>query len=207
MTECRLTLPPALITRSPESLVRGGEIVIDSRIDVVGRVNVAAMRRALAELAGEERLILRFAAGAGGQCEEAIRIYVILRDCPKPITAHVERAASCDTLLVMAAQEVTIVEGGTFMIHSPRTDVHGPATARELRQRADLLDQVEETFLDAYQRRTGLPREQLRDMMLRETWMTSERAVELRFCDRVVPRPRAGDECPALHCVRRAYHS
>ena len=124
------------------------------------------------------------------------------RDWPKPVVAHVERAASVDTLVLMAAGEATIVEGGALLVHPPRVDVIGQLSAIELRRQAEALDEFQEALLDAYQRRTGLPRQELRELMARDQWMTAERAVELRFCDRLVPRPRAADECPALHCAR-----
>jgi ATP-dependent protease ClpP protease subunit len=102
-----------------ESLVVDGEILIDGLIEPAGRICVAAIRRALAEVSESERVVIRITAGVGGYGEEALRIYTMLRDHLRPVIAHVERAASAETLLVMAAQEVTIVEGGGFLVHAP----------------------------------------------------------------------------------------
>jgi hypothetical protein len=88
------------------------------------------------------------------------------------------------------------------LVHQSRANMHGKLTVVDPRRQANCLDEFQEALLDAYQRRTGLPRQELRELMARDVWMNAERAVELRFCDRVVPRPRTDDECPALHCAR-----
>jgi hypothetical protein len=71
MTDCRAQ-SPARITRGPESLVIGDEIVIGGAIDVVGRIKGASVTRAMEEIAGEERVVLRLAraqvASARRQC-------------------------------------------------------------------------------------------------------------------------------------------
>ena len=196
--ECRST--GDILTRRP-SLVQDGEISFAGEISQFGPLSVPAVRAALAQLSDAERITLRITS-AGGNVDEAQRIYTLLRDQPKPITAILEQALSSALYVAMAAQEIVAVEGAQIMLHRPRIPLCETLTAADLRMRADLLDQAQDAILDAFVRRTGQPREVVADMMARETWLTAERAVELGFADRMQARPRTDDECPMLRCPR-----
>ncbi len=59
-------------------------------------------------------------------------------------------------------------------------------------QRAiDMLDEVKESILNAYEIKTGLARSVLSQMMDSETWLSANKAVELHFADGILERQTA----------------
>ena len=70
------------------------------------------------------------------------------------------------------------------MIHNPWTGVEGEAN--KLRKVASVLDVIKETIMNAYQAKTGKPREKIAQMMDAETWMDANKAVELGFADDIL---------------------
>ncbi len=56
----------------------------------------------------------------------------------------------------------------------------------EMRKAIQLLDEVKESIINAYQIKTGLSRDELSRLMDGETWMNALKAKELGFCDVVL---------------------
>ena len=56
----------------------------------------------------------------------------------------------------------------------------------EMRKAIQLLDEVKESIINAYQIKTGLSRDELSKLMDGETWMNALKAKELGFCDEVL---------------------
>ena len=122
----------------------------------------------------------------GGDVFAAQAIHSILKRYPKHVTAIVDGwAASAATFVVAAADEVLMPANAMMMVHSPWAIVAG--NARELRVMADQLDKVQEAMIAAYRGKTGLPDDQLQQLLEEETWMTAEDAVRLHFADSIEP--------------------
>ena len=49
-----------------------------------------------------------------------------------------------------------------------------------------MLDEVKESILNAYELKTGQPRQSLSDLMDAESWMNAKKAVELGFADKIL---------------------
>ena len=49
-----------------------------------------------------------------------------------------------------------------------------------------MLDEVKESILNAYELKTGQPRQQLSDLMDAESWMNAKKAVEMGFADKIL---------------------
>jgi ATP-dependent Clp protease, protease subunit len=156
--------------------------------------------------------VLRFKNAAGGSFEESIRINVMLRDCGRKVIAHVEQAASAATVVACAASEVTLVEGGEYMIHSAFIKPSGFANYRsigvvDLQLAIDQLIEANELILDVYSKRTGADRKAIAELMRLTTFLKPEDALRHGFIDRIVPalpQPEtAGDACPRADCPRR----
>ena len=92
-------------------------------------------------------------------------------------------AASAASLAAMGAQSIVMHPAATFMIHDPLAGAIGPAETH--RHVATVLDGLSATYAAAYARRTGLPVEEIADLMARETWMTAEAALQMGFVDRL----------------------
>ncbi|MBO5449803.1 MAG: Clp protease ClpP [Ruminococcus sp.] len=123
----------------------------------------------------------------GGDCIAAAQIYNMLREFPHSVTAKIDGlAASAATVVAMAADKVCISPVSMFMIHNPSTIAWGDT--QEMRKTIDMLDQVKESIMNAYELKTGLDRKKLAKLMDEETWMNAYKAIELGFADEITQR-------------------
>lgn len=123
----------------------------------------------------------------GGDCFAAAQIYNMLRDYKGKVTVKVDSlAASAASVIAMAGDEVLISPTGMFMVHNPSTVAMGNHT--DLQKAIEMLDEVKESIINAYQTKTGLSRNKLSQLMEQETWLDSRKAVELGFADGIIER-------------------
>ena len=134
----------------------------------------------------------------GGDCIAASQIYTMLMDYPHDVTVQIDGiAASAASVIAMAGTRVTMSPTSLMMIHNPFTMAMGDT--EEMRKAIQLLDEVKESIINAYQIKTGLSRAKLARLMDEETWMNARKALELGFCDEVLYADAAdsGEENPA----------
>lgn len=93
-------------------------------------------------------------------------------------------AASIASVIAMAGDNIKIAEHASMMIHQPWGWAMG--TADEMREEADVLDDLEETIVDIYVARTGGDRDEIARWVKDETWMKGKVAVDRGFADEVI---------------------
>ena len=121
----------------------------------------------------------------GGDCFAAAQIYNMLMEYPGTVDVHIDGiAASAASVIAMAGNHVAISPVGMMMIHNPATVSIGDE--REMKKAVDMLSEVKESIINAYELKTGLPRKQLSNMMNAESWMNAKKAVELGFADSIL---------------------
>ena len=121
----------------------------------------------------------------GGDCIAASQIYTMLMDYPHDVTVQIDgMAASAASVIAMAGTHVTMSPTSMMMIHNPFTMAQGDTA--EMRKAIQLLDEVKESIINAYQIKTGQSRTKLSHLMDSETWMNAWKAKELGFCDEVL---------------------
>ncbi len=121
----------------------------------------------------------------GGDCVAASQIYTMLMDYPGDVTVHIDGlAASAASVIAMADTKVCMSPTACMMIHNPFTAAMGDTD--EMRKAIQLLDEVKESIINAYQIKTGLSRTKLSHLMDAETWMNAVKAKELGFCDEIL---------------------
>ncbi len=98
-------------------------------------------------------------------------------------------AASAATYVTAACASVEITQGSFYMIHNAWTMAYG--NKEDLRSTAGLLEKIDGSILDDYERRTGKARDQLAAWMDAETWFTAAEAVEHGFADTVSEKSSA----------------
>lgn len=158
------------------------EGVIDSEVWWGDEVTPQTFREELN--AGTGPIVVRINS-PGGDCEAAAQIYGMLMEYPGRVVTKIDGlAASAASVVAMAGDEVRMNPVGLMMIHNPSTIAWGNRTA--LLSALDGLDECRESIVNAYEQKTKLPREQLRAMMDAETWMNSNKALELGFIDKVL---------------------
>ena len=121
----------------------------------------------------------------GGDCIAASQIYTMLMDYPHDVTVQIDgMAASAASVIAMAGTRVTMSPTSMMMIHNPFTIAQGDSA--EMQKAIQLLDEVKESIINAYQIKTGQSRTKLSHLMDSETWMNAWKAKELGFCDEVM---------------------
>ena len=121
----------------------------------------------------------------GGDCVAASQIYTMLMDYPGDVNVHIDGlAASAASVIAMAGTKVSMSPTACMMIHNPFTAAMGDSD--EMRKAIQLLDEVKESIINAYQIKTGLSRAKLSHLMDAETWMNAVKAKELGFCDEIL---------------------
>jgi HK97 family phage prohead protease len=127
----------------------------------------------------------------GGAVFDGIAIHSALLHHPARVTAYVDGlAASAASFLVMAADEIVMMPGAQMMIHDASATVEG--NRDDMIRWSDFLDRQSENVADLYIRVGGGTRDEWRELMLAETWMFAEEAVEMGLADRVAEIERRG---------------
>ncbi len=137
------------------------------------------------ELYGSKDNITIFLNSPGGDVFAASQIYTMLREYPGKVTVKIEGiAASAASVIAMAADEIEMSPVAMMMIHNPATVVFGEAS--DLKTGIEMLSEVKESIINAYEQKTGLSRTKIAHMMDAETWFNAKKAVDLGFADMVL---------------------
>jgi len=124
----------------------------------------------------------------GGDVIAASQIYTMLMDYPDDVRVQIDGiAASAASVIAMAGTKISMSPTSLMMIHNPFTVARGDS--EEMRKAIQLLDEVKESIINAYEIKTGLSRIKLAHMMDAETWMNANKALQLGFCDEVLHQP------------------
>ena len=96
----------------------------------------------------------------GGDCVAAAQIYNMLSEYPGKVTVKIDAiAASAASVIAMAGDTVLMSPTGILMIHNPATIAFGDHN--EMLKAIDMLAEVKESIINAYQMKTGLSRAKL----------------------------------------------
>lgn len=120
----------------------------------------------------------------GGLVFDGIAIYSALLNHPATVNVTVDGlAASAASFVAMAGDTVAIEKPAKMMIHDAAGLVLG--NAADMRQMADLLDELSDTIAGIYADRSGTAVAGWRDAMRAETWYGARQAVKAGLADRV----------------------
>lgn len=121
----------------------------------------------------------------GGDCIAASQIYTMLMDYPYDVKVQIDGiAASAASVIAMAGTKVSMSPTSLMMIHNPLTFALGDS--EEMRKAIQLLEEVKESIINAYEIKTGQSRVKLSHLMDAETWLNANKAIELGFADGVL---------------------
>ena len=73
-----------------------------------------------------------------------------------------------------------------MMIHNPWTIAQGEA--KDMEKVIEMLGEIKESIMNAYELRTGLSRAKISHLMDSESWFNARKAVELGFADKILFR-------------------
>lgn len=121
----------------------------------------------------------------GGCVFAAAQIYNMLMEYKGDVTVKIDAlAASAASVIAMAGTKILMSPVGLMMIHNPMTIAIGDS--REMQKAGEMLDEVKESILNAYEVKTGLSRTKLSHLMDGESWFNAKKAVELGFADGIL---------------------
>lgn len=145
-----------------------------------------------AELNSGSGDIILWINSPGGDCFAAAQIYTMIAEYKGKVTVKIDGiAASAASVIAMAGDVVQMSPVANMMIHNPATIAWGDQ--REMRHQADVLDEIKESIINAYERKTGLSRTRLAKLMDEETWLSAYKAVELGFADEIIGDNSSGE--------------
>jgi ATP-dependent Clp protease protease subunit len=121
----------------------------------------------------------------GGDVFAAAQIYNMLMDYQGNVKVKIDGlAASAASVIAMAGTEVLMSPVAMMMIHNPMTVAIGDSS--EMQKASEMLAEVKESIMNAYEIKTGLSRSKLSHLMDAESWFNAKKAVELGFADKIL---------------------
>lgn len=121
----------------------------------------------------------------GGDCVAASQIYAMLMDYKGNVTVKIDGiAASAASVVAMAGTKVLMAPTALMMVHNPLTVAIGDS--EELQKAMEMLAEVKESIINAYQIKTNQSRAKISHWMDAETWMNANKAIELGFADGIL---------------------
>ncbi len=133
----------------------------------------------------------------GGDVFAAAQIYNMLKEYSGKVEVRIDgMAASAASVVAMAGDRISMSPVAMMMIHNPMTVAMGDHKA--FQQAMDMLEEVKESIINAYELKTGQSRTVISHMMDDETWFNAKKAVELGFADDILYTDGEGkQEAPA----------
>ena len=121
----------------------------------------------------------------GGDVFAAAQIYNMLMNYPHDVTVKIDAlAASAASVIAMAGTKVLMSPVAMIMVHNPATIAIGDS--EEMQKAIDMLAEVKESIMNAYEIKTGMSRHKISQLMDAETWMNAKEAVKLGFADEIL---------------------
>lgn len=164
----------------------GGASVLDVSIhDEIGIWGISAAEFIRELQSHKEAQVINLSVHSpGGNLLDGLAMYNSLLTHPATVNGTVEGiAASAASLVLMAADNIAVPEDVFVMIHNPWGFAIGDA--EELRDTADIMEKMQNTSINIYQKRTGKDWDEIEEMMRGETWMTAAEALEHGFVDSI----------------------
>lgn len=170
--------PKALTVKAEGGATR---IELYDVIDSYYGVSAADFCAALNSTEGDIALHLN---SPGGDVFDARAMVAAIAAHPGTVTCYIDGlAASAASYVAMACDKVVMQDGSMMMIHNAWTIAMGNAS--DMTATAGLLAKIDATIVNDYQRKTGMPADEIAAMMAAETWMTAQECVDMKFADSV----------------------
>ena len=136
----------------------------------------------------------------GGDVFAAAQIYNMLMDYPGHVTVKIDGlAASAASVIAMAGSQVEMSPVAMMMIHNPITVAIGDS--KGMQNGMDMLAEVKERIVTAYEIKTGMSRNKISKLMDAESWFNAKKAVELGFADAILYTEENKEGEPDVHAL------
>lgn len=165
-----------------------GEIVDDKLMD--SETSAVSFRDALNEFGEVEEIEITINS-PGGSVFSGINIANQISNHPAHVTVNVSGvAASIASVIAVAADTVKMASNSMLMIHEVWAPFMGNHS--EMRKFADDLEKINTTVFNSYiSKNPDIDHALLKDMMSKETWLTSDECLELGLIDEITDANKA----------------
>lgn len=120
----------------------------------------------------------------GGEVFDGLAIHNMLKRHKAHVTVSIDGiAASIASVIACAGDTVNCPANAMWMIHNPSGVIVG--TSKEMRDLADALDKIRNSFVSVYADKTGMEPDAITKLMDAETWLSAEEAVAMGFADTI----------------------
>ncbi len=120
----------------------------------------------------------------GGSVLDGLAMYNSLKSHPAKVYGKVEGiAASAASFVLMASDHIEMPEDAFIMIHNAWGVAMGDPD--DIRDTADIMEKLQDSIINIYEKRTGKDSAELAEMMKQETWMNAADALEHGFIDTI----------------------
>lgn len=121
----------------------------------------------------------------GGDVYAGTEIYTKLKNYPGKVTVIISGlAASIASVIAMAGDVVKMSPVGSMMIHNVSTYAEGDKNV--MQKESEILNGFDQTLTNAYALKTKMTKEELLDLMNKETWLTPQEALKKGFVDEIL---------------------
>lgn len=126
----------------------------------------------------------------GGEVAEGLAIYNQLKRHKATVKTVCDGfACSAASVVFMAGDERVMSTASMLMIHNAWSYCSG--NANELRKKAEDLDKITQSSINAYMQDVNITEEELKELLDRETWITPQEAIDMGFANCIVNEKEA----------------
>lgn len=149
----------------------------------------------------EGKMVNVYIDSYGGNVFAASSIYSALKEHKGGVTVKITGvAASAASVIAMAGDKILMSKTAVIMIHNPACAAWGDHN--EMAKTIEVLDKIKDSIINAYEAKTGMSREEISDLMEKETWMTYEEAIENKFCDGLIEDEKEKTKDLVMNCIQ-----
>lgn len=136
--------------------------------------------KGLLEAAGGQPITININS-CGGSVFAGIEIYEALRAYKGEVSIYVTGQAASAASIIAMAGHCEMSPAALLMVH--RASASSRGNRNDMAKMAEDLDVIDNALASAYIAKSGMSRTDVIEMMDHETWLTADRAVELKLVD------------------------
>lgn len=128
----------------------------------------------------------------GGDVLAAQEIYTELLNLGEMVDIQIQSMAASAASIIACAGYSKISPVAMMMIHNASAQAEGDY--RDMAKMSDTLQKVNEALANAYVRKTHMSKEEILELMNKETWLSANDCIKYGFCDDILDT----DETPEI---------
>lgn len=132
----------------------------------------------------------------GGSVFAGSEIYSRLRNYTGNVNIHITGLAASAASVIACAAQSDISPTGMIMIHNVSSSASGDYNIMD--KTSEMLKLCNEAVCNAYVTKTGMEKKYLLELMNKETWLTAEQAIEMKFVDGITQSKSNGIPAASL---------